>query len=173
MTINTADAVVAKVKYLSPPKDGARAYQTINANPATGERDRNVFWDQHDVAIENIRGREHLYNLDNAGFQFFNRPCTKINFRDDKQVEEIYYPESIELIKELTGASRVVLFDHSSLSFRHPFFRQMLIVYLSSSPSPSTWRDRRFATKATTRLPSTCRPDDGILNCPSPSASPT
>ena len=34
-------------------------------------------------------------------------------FEDDAALEKEYYPESIALIKELTGASRVVVFDHS------------------------------------------------------------
>ena len=31
-----------------------------------------------------------------------------------EEIEREYYPESIALVKELTGASRVVLFDHST-----------------------------------------------------------
>jgi hypothetical protein len=34
-------------------------------------------------------------------------------FYDQKEIEEVYYPESIELIKKVTGASKVVIFDHS------------------------------------------------------------
>jgi hypothetical protein len=42
-------------------------------------------------------------------------------FTNDADIEKEYYPESIELIKRVTGASRVVLFDHStSSSFRSP-----------------------------------------------------
>lgn len=107
------DVVTTSLIYHIPPADGVRAYQTINANPKTGERDKNIVPTEYNAKIENIRGKEHLYNLDNAGFQFYNRPTKFKDFRDDKKVEEEYYPESIELIKKLTGASRVVLFDHS------------------------------------------------------------
>ena len=34
---------------------------------------------------------------------------------DDAEIEKEYYPESEELIKKVTGASRVVFFDHSEL----------------------------------------------------------
>ncbi|KAF9447103.1 hypothetical protein P691DRAFT_732024 [Macrolepiota fuliginosa MF-IS2] len=105
--------VAAKVTYLLPPPDGERAYQRINADPKTGEREKNIVREEHDVKIENIRGKEHLFTLDNAGFQFYNRPTKFNNFRDNKRVEAEYYPESEELIKELTGASRVVFFDHT------------------------------------------------------------
>jgi len=108
-----SNAVTTKLTYLRPPHDGARAYQTINANPKTGERDRNIKHEAHDMKIENVRGKEDLYSLDNAGFQFYTRPTNFRDFRDDKRVHEEYYPESIELIKELTGASRVVIFDHT------------------------------------------------------------
>ena len=36
------------------------------------------------------------------------------SFENDEEVEREYYPEPIELVKELTGASRVVPFDHSA-----------------------------------------------------------
>ncbi|EEB92672.1 hypothetical protein MPER_08785, partial [Moniliophthora perniciosa FA553] len=34
-------------------------------------------------------------------------------FNDEAEIEKEYYPESIELIKKITGASKVVLFDHT------------------------------------------------------------
>ncbi|KXN80625.1 hypothetical protein AN958_09310 [Leucoagaricus sp. SymC.cos] len=109
----TADAVTTSITYLSPPPNGERAYQTINVNPKTGERDKNIIRKQFEAPIENVRGKEHLFTLDNAGFQFYNRPTKFRDFRDDKKVLEEYYLESEALLKELTGASRVVFFDHT------------------------------------------------------------
>ncbi|KAF8650720.1 hypothetical protein AX16_005093 [Volvariella volvacea WC 439] len=98
--------------FVQPP-DGVRAYQTINADPITGERKKN--WDREwkDVEIENVRGKEDQYTLDTAGFQLGHKPATHTSFLSDAEVEKEYYPESIQLLKEVTGASRVVLFDHT------------------------------------------------------------
>ncbi|XP_006460560.1 hypothetical protein AGABI2DRAFT_192227 [Agaricus bisporus var. bisporus H97] len=109
----SSDAVTTKLTFLLPPSDGSRPYQSINIDTKTGVRDRNIVPTERNVSIENVRGKEHLYKLDEAGFQFDNRPTAFTDFRDDEKVVKEYYPESIELIKELTGASRVVLFDHT------------------------------------------------------------
>ena len=87
----------------------------INANPATGERDTNYERPTKQVVIENLRGREGSATLDTTGFQLYSgRPAKHTSFSNDEDIEKEYYPESIELIKKLTGASRVVLFDHST-----------------------------------------------------------
>jgi len=112
-TISSDNTCTTRIEYQSPPPDGARAYHKTDRDPKTGAYDKNSVTKEHDVQVENVRGKKDLYTLDNAGFQFFNRPTQVTDFHDDKQIKEVYYPESIELIKELTGASRVVLFDHT------------------------------------------------------------
>jgi hypothetical protein len=52
--------------------------------------------------------------LDTAGFQFYRVPSKHASFANDEVIKKEYYPESIELIKRLTGATRVELFDHST-----------------------------------------------------------
>ncbi|KAJ7856701.1 hypothetical protein B0H14DRAFT_2752477 [Mycena olivaceomarginata] len=99
--------------FFVPPKDGARAYQNINAQVETGVRDRNFSLENHQVEIHNLRGNESAATLDTAGFQLFKHPAKHTAFANDTEIEKEYYPESIELIKKLTGASRVVLFDHT------------------------------------------------------------
>ena len=47
------------------------------------------------------------------GFKLYKRAAKHTAFVDDEKVKDEYYPESIEVIKKLTGASRVILFDHS------------------------------------------------------------
>ncbi|KAI0055917.1 hypothetical protein BV25DRAFT_1981241 [Artomyces pyxidatus] len=101
------------LQYFTPPADGSKAYNTINADPVTGKRETNWKHTPHTVSIENLRGRESEASLDTTGFQFFHHPAKHTSFANDEEVEREYYPESIELIKELTGASRVVLFDHT------------------------------------------------------------
>ncbi|KAJ2919648.1 hypothetical protein MD484_g815, partial [Candolleomyces efflorescens] len=103
----------ASLAYTVPPVDGVRAYQKINVDPITGVRENNFSRTNHDMVIENVRGKEDQYTLDNSGFQFVRSPAKHTSFTNDEEIEREYYPESIELLKKLTGASRVVIFDHT------------------------------------------------------------
>lgn len=114
--MSAPNTVTTNISYFVPPVDGSRAYQTVNANSATGIRDRNWKNVDQETTIENLRGKEADITLDTAGFQLFNRPSQHKSFANDAEIENVYYPESVQLIKELTGASRVVLFDHSKSS---------------------------------------------------------
>ncbi|KAI6046143.1 hypothetical protein EDC04DRAFT_1877195 [Pisolithus marmoratus] len=103
----------ARLAYFYPPADGSRAIFHINADPATGERPKNWEEDIRVVQVEDIRGKEDEYSLDVSGFQYYRHPAKHTKFTNVKEIEEEYYPESIELLKKLTGASRVVIFDHT------------------------------------------------------------
>lgn len=113
MTISQT-TVTANLSYFSPPADGSKGYININTDPATGERKQNWVREPHDVPIENVRGKEDAYTLDTTGFQFYTEPAKHTSFENDEEVKNEYYPESIELVKRLTGAARVVPFDHST-----------------------------------------------------------
>ncbi|KAJ7075677.1 hypothetical protein B0H15DRAFT_866328 [Mycena belliarum] len=113
MVSATPLSTTASLSFYVPPHDGARAYQKINATPVTGERERNFSLQAHEVEIKNLRGNEAAATLDTVGYQLFNHPAKHTAFMSDAEIEKEYYPESIELIKRLTGASRVVLFDHT------------------------------------------------------------
>lgn len=109
--------VPATIYYGIRPTHGVRAYQNVNTNPKTGLRDRNWTLEGKEVLVENVRGKEDIVTLDTAGFQFYDRPARHKSFANDEEIRREYYPESEQLLKELTGASRVIIFDHSELSF--------------------------------------------------------
>ncbi|KAF9523595.1 hypothetical protein CPB83DRAFT_862589 [Crepidotus variabilis] len=104
---------VKAVLHYSLFPEGERAFQNTFIDPTTGERKTNITREAKDVIIENVRGKEHTVSLDTTGFQFFKAPSKHKSFANDEEIKREYYPESIELIKKLTGASRVVLFDHT------------------------------------------------------------
>jgi hypothetical protein len=106
-------ATTGSLNYYLPPTDGSRPYHNINADSATGEHRRNWVEDCCVVDIENVRGLEDQYKLDNAGFQFGREASKHTSFLDDKYIEAEYYPECVKLIKKITGASGVVIFDHT------------------------------------------------------------
>ena len=103
----------AKLNFDVPPPNGELAYLHTDIDPKTGENKRNYETEEKEIVIENLRGEEDTATLDTAGFQLFHRPAKHTSFATDEGIYREYYPESIELLKELTGASRVVLFDHS------------------------------------------------------------
>lgn len=107
--------VTTKLNYASTPADGSKPYTKVNVkDPVTGDFDRNWQEEEHEVQVEDLRGKEDSVSLDGNGFQFGTH-ATKVQkaFYDEAEVREVYYPESIELIKSVTGATRVVVFDHS------------------------------------------------------------
>lgn len=111
------NTVPANLIYFLPPLDGSKPYTSINANPETGVRDQNWIKEPHTVEIENIRGNEDAYSLDTSGFLYSRNSQKYTAFTDDEEIEREYYPESIELVKKLTGASRIVPFDHSTYHY--------------------------------------------------------
>ena len=113
MTVIPA-STTANLVYPTKPEGGVRAYQRVDdIDPLTGERVRNFGTAERSVVIENVRGREDSVSLDTAGFQFYKHTSKHTTFDNEEEIRREYYPESIELIKKLTGASRVELFDHS------------------------------------------------------------
>ncbi|KAI9436945.1 hypothetical protein H4582DRAFT_2099566 [Lactarius indigo] len=106
------------LRYFTPPADGSKAWTNTNVDPSTGERASNWEYTTHPVRVENLRGRAEV-TLDKNGFQFFHHPAKHTLFADDEEILREYYPESIQLPKQLTGASRVVLL--ALWCRRHPF----------------------------------------------------
>ncbi|TFY80643.1 hypothetical protein EWM64_g3374 [Hericium alpestre] len=106
-------AVAVELNYFIPPADGSKAFNNTTSDPVTGVPATNTKREWRPVEIENLRGHENDVSLDNSGFQFFHHPSKHTSFDGAEKVKAEYYPESIELIKQLTGASRVVIFDHT------------------------------------------------------------
>lgn len=111
----SSSTVVANLNYFSPPANGEKPYVGINAD-STGVRPQNWVREPHDIEIENVRGKEGEFSLDTSGFQYFRHPQKYTSFSNDEEIIREYYPESIELVKKLTGASRIQPFDHSKHS---------------------------------------------------------
>ena len=106
-------STIAQFTYTIPPINGSRPYITINENPTTGIKEQNWISDVRSLEVEDVRGNEHDYTLDICGFQFHRHPTEFTRFSNDKEIRSEYYRECEELLKELTGAAKVVAFDHS------------------------------------------------------------
>ncbi|XP_037044122.1 hydroxylase/desaturase CTB9-like [Bradysia coprophila] len=69
------------------------------------------------VPVTDLRARENLANLDTTGFQTlvaptsFNTECFLSD--DNEEVIASYYEEVESLLRDLTGADEIVIFDHT------------------------------------------------------------
>jgi len=112
--MSVATLLPIDLKYFQPPTDGSRPYILATA-AQNGERAANWEPKSFPAKVENVRGHEDEYTLDKTGFEFHKSPTSlkADDFSDDATIERTYYDETIATIKRLTGASRVVIFDHT------------------------------------------------------------
>src|SRR6478609_2624310 len=69
--------------------------------------------DARRVPIHNARLHSDPFVLDREGFRFVRHDTAVADFFDEDQVRRVYYPEMEALVKTESGASRVVVFDHT------------------------------------------------------------
>jgi hypothetical protein len=65
------------------------------------------------VSIYDGRGILPQISLDTYGFQLTHHDTKVVNFYDEDEVRAVYYPEVERLLKEVTGAVKVLVFDHN------------------------------------------------------------
>src|ERR1700716_1312586 len=69
--------------------------------------------DPRRVEIRNGRLAAQDSTLDRNGFRFVRHDTKMVDFFDEAAIRATYYPEMEALVKAQTGASRVVVFDHT------------------------------------------------------------
>jgi hypothetical protein len=65
------------------------------------------------MTVQNGRDFAGELSLDRSGFVLVEHKTAMKNFFDEQELKSVYYPEIERLIKEQSGASRVVIFDHT------------------------------------------------------------
>jgi len=68
--------------------------------------------ERHRVEITNGREARDLA-LDANGFALVEHRTAVRNFFDPEELKRVYYPEVVALVQHLSGAARVVVFDHT------------------------------------------------------------
>jgi hypothetical protein len=108
-TQDGSESVVASLNYLAEatPKPVSYTYE-----PPVGVPRRSGKYVAQSVAIYN--GREVLdqLSLDTNGFVLTPHETAVKDFYDSDEVKAVYYPEVERLLKRMTGAERVLIFDH-------------------------------------------------------------
>ncbi len=104
----TSADVSASLTFITP----SDTKPVFHSSAITGGAPR-VFFDteRHDVLIRDVRPLAAALSLDHEGFELRHHETAVHDLYDDDAVENVYYPEIEALLRALTGASRVVIFD--------------------------------------------------------------
>ncbi len=73
----------------------------------------NCTFVDHTVSIRNGRNKTGGFIFDRHGFVLVDHVTRVKDFYHREEVEQVYYPEAAALIKQVTGAGRVHVFDHT------------------------------------------------------------
>jgi hypothetical protein len=109
-TTEVLPSVTAELNYLAPTRERPRTY---TYDPPSGAPRTTVVNAPHEVAIANARGILAELTLDEEGFGLVQHKSAVRDFYDDEEVKGVYYPEAERILKDLTGADRVHIFDHT------------------------------------------------------------
>ncbi|KKA27987.1 hypothetical protein TD95_003292 [Thielaviopsis punctulata] len=101
--------VEAVLNFHKDNEDGSPPAPTYSDRPETRVRPSTP----HKVVITNVAGEEDKYTLDIHGFQFVSHTSSEKDFVSEAKITEGYYDETAQLLKDVTGASRVYIFDHT------------------------------------------------------------
>ena len=104
------DTIAASVNYMQ--RDGEKPF-TYTGGPGSTEVRSGGNLDPHVMQIRNGRPFAGGFTLERDGFRFVAHPTKVVSFFDEAEVRRVYYPEMEALIKAESGASRVVVFDHT------------------------------------------------------------
>lgn len=102
--------VEAALNYLA---DMAEKPATYMYKPPPGTPDRTGRYTPHLMSIRDGRAILAQLSLDKHGFVLARHETVVTNFYDAKEVQAVYYPEVERLVQEVTGAAKVVVFDHN------------------------------------------------------------
>src|SRR5262245_45752337 len=104
------ETIEATVNYVL---DNGEKIFTQTATPGETDVRSGGTVDPRRVTIRNARLQKEPFVLDRDGFRFVRHDTKVADFYDEDQIRKVYYPEMEALVKAESGASRVVVFDHT------------------------------------------------------------
>ncbi|HEY7167308.1 MAG TPA: CmcJ/NvfI family oxidoreductase [Candidatus Binatia bacterium] len=105
------ETIQAQLNYLIDT--GEKPVTFSNASGGNKNTDHTGKYEEHTVTIQNGRTLTGQLSLDREGFIFIEHATRMKNFYDEDEIKKVYYPEIEQLVKDVTGAARVVVFDHT------------------------------------------------------------
>ncbi|OCQ90312.1 hypothetical protein BCD67_21430 [Oscillatoriales cyanobacterium USR001] len=109
-SLSSLSHIEAELNYITPMAE--KPYKYV-CEPPVGIPRENCVYESHRVPIWNGRAITSELSLDRQGFLFLSHHSVVNNFYDENEIREIYYPESEQFVKEVTGAARVIDFDYN------------------------------------------------------------
>jgi hypothetical protein len=99
-----------ELNYLAAGIERPRIY-TDAAPP--GEPQSTFATESHTVRVRDVRAATEQASLDRQGFALMRHTSAVRDFWDEEEIRTRFYPEVEAAIAAATGASRVVIFDHT------------------------------------------------------------
>ncbi|KAL2864247.1 uncharacterized protein BJX67DRAFT_361645 [Aspergillus lucknowensis] len=122
-----AGPVTTHINFFVPPADGSTPFTYVDKPPA-GQPEKNHTAAEHAISVTDIRGHESEYNLDKDAFQPLQHISSAMSyeaFDSDETVKTTYYSEVEDLLlKNVAGAHKVVIFDHTIRKHNPNAYRQ-------------------------------------------------
>ena len=106
--------LTTELQFYKAPEDGSKPFNYVGA-PPEGQPPRNFGDLNFPVTIQDIRGQESSFNLDQNAFSTLTTgESTEKDFVSDESIKKNYYPEVEELLlKNVPGSKRILIFDHT------------------------------------------------------------
>ena len=101
--------IVAPLGFMAPMTEKPYSY---NFDPPPGAPARNGVLISHQIMVHDARPINADLTLDREGFVLLHHQTAAKDLYDEAIITSVYYPECERLMREATGAKRVVAFDH-------------------------------------------------------------
>jgi hypothetical protein len=105
------ETIEATLNYLVDT--GGKPVTVVGAPGATDVRTGGGDSDPRQIVLRNGRPYTDRFALERDGFRFVHHDTKVADFYDEEEIRRVYYPEMEALVKAESGASRVVVFDHT------------------------------------------------------------
>ena len=109
--LHTPETIEAELSYLADT--GERLVTRVAAPGGLDQRLGANSSETHRVRVHNGRPLADDFVFERDGFRFVPHQSAVRNFCDEDEIRRVYYPECEALIKQVSGAKRVVVFDHT------------------------------------------------------------
>ena len=107
----TIPAVEALINYLVETGEKPESYGGVSQTVA--DRQRKGTYVEHKLPVYDARAIADQLSLEREGFILVKHETRVKNFYDEAEVRSVYYKETEELVKQTSGARRVLVFDHT------------------------------------------------------------
>ncbi|KAH9042189.1 hypothetical protein EDB85DRAFT_1235334 [Lactarius pseudohatsudake] len=105
--------VHTSLNYFASTLNGEPPYNFTYSPPPDGLLQSNITTEAINTVVHDVRGEEDTVSLETTGFEFVRHVSEEKKFVDEEAIRTGYYREVEELVKEHTGAKRVLIFDHT------------------------------------------------------------